>query len=410
VVTNRYFLLSLFLAISLIGIALSIVVLQSQTNSKAKASGSSILSLYPESTYENPVLVNVNDPVALDLMIDPGRNKVSILKFEMKYNAKRFQSMGEETLIINKEAFPVIVEGPIIDPLTGSIAVTLSIGADVQRAITTPTKVGTLKLKPTRLTGDQPERIIFGTKSQAYSVAAQDHAYENVLATAKPAYISIGNAARPAITAAPTTSVSAVLTNQPTASPTTASSSDTIVQRPTATPEPDATVLTIKAFLSGIGKSNNENPLRKSRPVEVTLTNIKTSKVVRYNGTLLYDTTEGAFAGSIAITNLTESGEYSVDVHVDSYIANRTAQNVLIFPGAKLPPVTVSLTAGDTNTDKTINIIDYNTLINCSVRQSTSALCNGLQKRYADINDDNTVDQTDYNLFLSEVRNERSFR
>ena len=55
------------------------------------------------------------------------------------------------------------------------------------------------------------------------------------------------------------------------------------------------------------------------------------------------------------------------------------------------------------NNDNKLDILDYNTLIGCYSDLAAATSCNYTQKTASDLNDDGTVNQFDYNLFLRET-------
>jgi hypothetical protein len=100
--------------------------------------------------------------------------------------------------------------------------------------------------------------------------------------------------------------------------------------------------------------------------------------------------------------NLT-TGDYTVKVKTDSYLQRRIPAIVHIVAGSQVNLPTVTLVAGDSNGDNTINILDYNMLIGCYSDLLPATFCDDAKKLLTDLNDDSNVNQVDYNLFLREI-------
>lgn len=71
-------------------------------------------------------------------------------------------------------------------------------------------------------------------------------------------------------------------------------------------------------------------------------------------------------------------------------------------PTAAPTVTTLAFKLADINRDRTVDILDYNTLISCSVFGKDNKLVCGSFAQNADLNKDGAVDQIDYNTFLRE--------
>ncbi len=221
-----------FIAVLLIGIPVTVYLVQRQQQTQSHAAKSTNLAFSPDSSASAPIQKNVGDPIPLDISVDPGTNLVSIVKFEIVYDptklatasANAFQQDDNE-----KNAFPALVEAPIYTP--GKITVTLSVGPDPTKAIQTKVKAATVTFTALANTpAGTPTLVSYGINTQVSSAGPNDQAAENVLSSATPATIVIGGAA-----VSPTASI-------PTVTPTpTEVVTPTPTQVPTATPTPSAT-------------------------------------------------------------------------------------------------------------------------------------------------------------------------
>jgi hypothetical protein len=80
------------------------------------------------------------------------------------------------------------------------------------------------------------------------------------------------------------------------------------------------------------------------------------------------------------------------------------SENVLL----SVAPALISISAvGDIDGNGTINILDYNVLINCYGNKKTTQSC-GANKDKSDFNNDGVIDGVDYNLFLRAILLNRS--
>ncbi len=192
---KRLFLLGFFVLIA-IAIPLTISQLQFRQEERSRATASTTLSLKPDSTPSAPIQKNVGEAIALDMMVDPGNNLVTFVKFQVKYDPTKLELLADP-FTINVASFPVKVEGPVKG--TDTVAEALSIGADTTKAIQVPTKVGTFNFKAKGSTGGSPTVVTFTTITQVLSSAPGDQASENVLSTSIPANINIA-----AVVASPT--------------------------------------------------------------------------------------------------------------------------------------------------------------------------------------------------------------
>ncbi len=173
----------------LVGLPLTVVVLQRQQNLQQKATAATTFYLSPDSSSQNPLRTSVDGTVTFDIMINPGTNAISAVKLELLYDPTKFGEVtGTPVLTPNPATFPQVTEGPTLTP--GRAIIGLSIGTDPTRAITAITKVGTLTLKVTSAIS-ATSTISFGTNSSATSITTTGTtASANVLSSTTPAIVT----------------------------------------------------------------------------------------------------------------------------------------------------------------------------------------------------------------------------
>lgn len=184
---NRKNVLFALIAIIALSIPLTIGILQRQQETRGRASSSTTLALTPDST-SAPLQKNKGDIISLDLMVTPGTNMVTFVKFQLNYDPTKLEPVSQDPFTLNKDAF-LTKEGPIIS--SGSLLASASVGSDPTKAISKTTKVGTIQFKAIGGTSSYPTSITFANTSQALSSGPNDQAAENVLSTTSPANIVI---------------------------------------------------------------------------------------------------------------------------------------------------------------------------------------------------------------------------
>lgn len=204
-----------FIAVLLIGIPVTVYLVQRQQETRTRAEKSTTLAFTPESSSTAPIQKNVGDAIPLDIFVDPGTNLVSFVKLEIQYDPEKIATDSANAFAQNSTVFPSVLEGPVYAP--GKISVTLSVGPDPTKAIQAKAKAATVTFKAVNTTPPgQPTLVSYGATTQALSIGFNDQASENVLSSATPATIAIGGpgpsepiptevlSPTPVVTAAPT--------------------------------------------------------------------------------------------------------------------------------------------------------------------------------------------------------------
>jgi len=254
-----------FAVVMLVGIPLTVFLLQQQQEVRSRAEKSTNISFTPDSSQTAPIQKAVGDSIPLDIMVNPGKNLVSFVKLEIQYDPEKLATTAAG-FQANTVAFPSVLEGPVYTP--GKIAVTLSVGPDPTKSIQTTTKAATITFKALAGTPQgTPTLVTYGATTQVLSLGSNDQASENVLSSATPATIIIGGGAV-SETPAPTTAEEPTSTPEASATPTTEPTVTTApTEAPTTAPgEPTAT----PAPTSGDGgdTTSNESPVCSSLVVD----------------------------------------------------------------------------------------------------------------------------------------------
>lgn len=208
-------------------------------------------------------------------------------------------------------------------------------------------------------------------------------------------------------------SISPTVTQAPTQTPT---------QRPTVVPtlvvDPtvslSGTKLSFNLLLHGIGKAGdnanpqglgNQNPLRPQRIIEVIVSDSQNQVVQTKSGSVTYDTNSGSFKGVVGLDSTVSTGSYTVKAKTNQFLRALVPGIQTITQGTTNQLPATALINGDINGDNAINIVDYNILIGCYSDLSPAISCTSANKLVADLDDDGSVNQFDYNLFLRELVN-----
>lgn len=372
-------------ALVAISIPLTLSLLRTNQESRSRATASTTLSFTPESSASNPIQTNTGDTVSLNMMVDPGSNLVTFIKYQVSYDPTKLVPVDADPFTVNTTSFPTKVEGPILG--NGQISQSISVGSDPTKAIQKLTKVGTLNFKAIASTSGEPTIVSFTSVTQALSAGAGDQAAENVISTTIPANIQI--------------------TGEGSASAGTALSFDLLLHGIGAAgdnPNPTGNSL------------SNKNPLHPDRNLTVEVYNTSNQLVASKSGTVTYASASGTFKGRIGLGDTFPSGNYSIKIKSDRYLRRLVpgVQKVTTLQETKVPQT--SLVAGDINGDNFLNVLDYNAFLDCGYGAVTelpitdpSALYNTpacqvhMPAINVDLDDNGTITSPDYNLFLREL-------
>lgn len=219
---NKYFLLG-NLAFLLLAIPVVLFIVKNQTSTRGSAAPTTTLSFVSPS-----ITVDQCDETKTSrLVLNPGENIVSTVQLALKWDKTKF----DINFAPNTTAFPQTLKGP--EQTTTGMSITLNIGADVTKAISTTTDLGTITIKPLAPTNGTVVALdIDAAGTKVYSLAQQDGATEDVFnaAGSSPLQVSItpqscGDQATPSttptVTTTPDTTVTPTVTTAVTPTPTT---------------------------------------------------------------------------------------------------------------------------------------------------------------------------------------------
>lgn len=213
--------LLLGLTLLLIGVALSLYLVQQSQENRSRASAASQLYFSPNSSTNAPIAAKPNDIVSLDVMLEPGENTISGVRLTINYDPQKFApASGDQSFVVNLEKFPEIRTQPTIS--NGSIMVSVSTGSLPTDVIQAQAKVGTLKLRVLNNAPGGIGVINFGSGTVITSIDINSTASENVLSATKPATVEIeGPTPTITYTPTPTPTLTPTPTRTPTPTPTT---------------------------------------------------------------------------------------------------------------------------------------------------------------------------------------------
>lgn len=395
---------NVILGIIVIALFLSIPVtlffLRNQQEERGRAAASTTLSFSPTSSATAPLQTSIGQTIPVDIMVDPGSNIVTFIRFQVNFDPTKLALVTPNPFTLNTSAIPTLVEGPVTT--NGSIAASVSIGSDPTKAIQKPTKVSTILFKALASTQGSPTMITFGSQSETLSAASSDQAEENVLSTTQPAAITI--------------------TDQGGVNP-------SISASPSGSPAPTAATTTISftLLLHGVGNAgdnsnpdnssfSNKNPLHPQRTINVQVYNSNNQLIASTSGSVIYNQNSGAFLGQVDLGANFPSGNYNIKVKTDRYLRKLVPGIIAIkqLQDNPLPPT--QMVAGDVNGDNTLNVLDYNALLDCGFgdisplpMQDPNSTANSpacqvhTPTQNVDLDDNGIIDSTDYNLFLREL-------
>ncbi len=386
-----------FICLLLISIPLALQLTQKKQETRIHANASTTLSFSPDSSSTNPIKKNVGDSIPLDIAINPGNNLVSFVKFQVKYDPTKITPATTNPFVPNATAFPTTIQGPVLS--NGMVAVSVSVGPDPTKVIQQPTTVGTLNFKAVGATGSSPSQITYTTLTQVLSIEPGKQESENVLSSTTPATITING-----------------IGNTP-----------TITNIPPGTPGP-STNLKIDLLLHGIGSAgdnpnpqnsnlSNKNPLHPQRDISVTIIDSNNQPIGTQSGSIVYNASQGNFTTDLDLGPSFPTGNYSLKIKSDRYL-RKQASGIISIENLKQNTVPqTALVAGDVKSDNTLNILDYNILLDCgygsleplpiadpnSLFNSPNCKSHGPYRPNTDLDDNGTVNSPDYNLFLREL-------
>lgn len=182
--TKRKIFYFVFVLSIVAGTILTLSQINKTQNTRSRAAGSTTISLVPATSSKQ-----VGDTVDLDMMVNPGSNLITFVKFEIQFDPAHLQ-LASNPFTLNTTDFPMKLQGPI--KTANTLGESVSIGADPTKLIQKPTKIGTVHFTTIASTNSTPTNVIFTELTQALSAGSQDKYSDNVLSGTTPASIAIG--------------------------------------------------------------------------------------------------------------------------------------------------------------------------------------------------------------------------
>lgn len=184
---------------------------------------------------------------------------------------------------------------------------------------------------------------------------------------------------------------------------------------PTPTPVPGSAKFDLDIILHGIGAGgDNANPTGNSlsnkepkHPVQsafVNIYNVNNELFATASGEVTYDPQMGNYKGTVTTSKLVPAGAYTIKVTVDRHLRRLVPGIQNLNGGATIKLQQIQAIAGDITRDNRLDILDYNLIIDCYSDLAPAPACDDpTKKANSDLNDDDIVGFTDYNLFLREL-------
>lgn len=147
-------------------------------------------------------------------------------------------------------------------------------------------------------------------------------------------------------------------------------------------------------------QGGNINLQHTTRTITFTIMNASNQPVKTAQGILTYNQTTKNFQGNISVGTIA-SGNYLASAKIDGFLGTKIPGIIAITPNKQITLTPLSMANGDINNDNQLDISDYNLLVSCFGTKANTSSCQN--KNVTDINDDGKTDAIDYNLFLREL-------
>ncbi len=229
-----------------------------------------------------------------------------------------------------------------------------------------------------------------------------------------------------------TTTPSTVPTNTPIDTPTaTLTQSPTTGPTTTGNPSPTGTstlgpaIGTLSVHFEGIDPQNNPNPHHPQRMVQLFFYRSldftqKPTQTLTINASFSPSDPNGSFVNNAIDLSSIPQGSYYVlakspegslrELLSSQLISIRLGQTIALTGKTNVNPT--NLRMGDINNDNSVDLADYNILVDCYGMKTTSSSCKAhnlsdqTKGLFADINDDGVVNGIDYNLLIRNLGNQ----
>jgi hypothetical protein len=372
-----------------------------------------------------------------DITLSPSKSSVQVgeeFTVNIQMTSNTFEITGAETYI----NFPKNIFRYISFTNGGFLPTELIPAAESANGISftfvsllTAPKKGTGSLGTLRLQAIAPSTQAGITVGNSTFVTALGEGRKNADGQLEDSYNVLNNSNNTTITVTQTTGVTITsnptLTNTPTPSPTSAlqptitntptptktptptltvtpSPTPTVTPTPTPlptltpTPDPNLSHVKIEAQLPGIGlseTSGTKTPVRTARDLEMQIFNSSNTQVKTIRDAVAFD--GNIYKGNIKVGNDLPAGSYTIKIRLDNTLWRQIPGIVRLAPSSTADTTRVVLINGDVDGNNEMNLEDYKALINC---YKTATTCEDRYRSKADLNDDGTTNEVDYNLLL----------
>jgi uncharacterized protein YegL len=208
----------------------------------------------------------------------------------------------------------------------------------------------------------------------------------------------------------------------------------TVTPEPTTTPTPTPaagnTVLSLIVGLDGIGTTgdnqnpedkncsnandpincgSNKTPGHETRDVTVEFLTTGNTPVSTFSGLIKFAPESGKFLGTVDLGSNFTGGSYMIKIKSPGYLKKIYPSIQAITAGTTNSLPSIRLVTGNVNQDSSLDIMDYNILMSCSIFSSDSNGACNQNPNYvikSDLEDNSTIDQLDYNLLMREWVNQ----
>lgn len=373
-----------------ISIPITLALFQTNQDQRSGATAGTTLSLIPQPGPSDTIQKGVDESVPIDVVVDPGPNAVTIIRMQVKFDPTKLEADEDEPFTPTDKFTKTL--SPVIN--NDKISVIITTGSDPNQAIrTNAATAGTFNFKAIEETGDSPTEVSFTSATEVYSAGSNDSAREDILSTSKPAKITIGEGG---ITGT-------------------------------------GTKMSFTLLLHGLGIAgdtpnptdndlSNKNPKNPEKQLHVLVFDENDQQVAEGTGKIYFqknnddDDLNGTFMGAVFVNPVLTDGKYSVKIKTNRYLRKEFPGTITIDGDKNNILSQIELVAGDTNGDNTLNIVDYNALLDCgygsinplpmtnSGAPFNSVGCQTHEPRNdIDIDDNGIINAFDYNLFIREL-------
>ncbi|MBI2443331.1 MAG: hypothetical protein HYV40_05515 [Candidatus Levybacteria bacterium] len=397
--------------ILVLAIGLIAFQIRKQQETRSRAAGEAVTFSFAPSSQS----AVVNNNFTINVSLSAQTNNITGVDIRLSYNTTlvdgvSFQPAGN----FNTELINTITDS------TGTIRFAAVNTSTTQITGTVP--IGTLTVKGTGIgSGD--------LSLQSAQVTAEGIATALPLGVTAPSTYTITTGTTPTPTANPPTLTptrtptptltpvppSATPTRTPTPLPT---ATPTVVPTstplpPTSTPLPQAPQVVLDILLNAIGNggdiqtpgaAGNFSPINPQRNITFELYETPTGPVIESaSSTIIFNQAQGKFTGTISLSTSLANGSYLVRIKTPRYL-RRLAPGFITVTQNNPTPIVLSqttLVVGDSNGDNSLDILDYNILVDCfSIDAPPKACTDPTKKLSADLNDDGNVNGVDINYLV----------